>query len=581
MGNFRVWAPRAKQVELVFEPTNERLMLVEAGGGYFQAEDQRIRPGQCYRISLDGGQPLPDPRSQHQPEGVFGPSCWVDFESFVWTDAEFRACPLAQGVIYELHVGTFTTEGTFESAIARLPHLRQLGVTHIEVMPVAHFAGSRGWGYDGVCLFAPHTAYGGPSGLQTFVNACHDHGLAVILDVVYNHLGPTGNVLGQYGPYFSSKYHTPWGDAVNYDAEGSDGVRRLVCDNAKFWLSNYHFDGLRLDAVHAFFDQSATHILAQLVSEVDDLALQSGRHLVLIAESDLNDARVVNPAAIGGYGAHAQWSDDFHHALHAYLTGENSGYYRDYGRLEHLAEALRHGFVYRGTYSAFRDRSFGGPTNTMRARQFVVSSQNHDQVGNRAVGDRLSATLTQQSSKIAAALTLLSPFVPLLFMGEEWGCRQPFQYFAEFEDAELQRSVRENRLKEFAAFGWNAAQLPDPGAVATYENCKLDWSAVERAPHSEMHTWYQSLVALRREMGGAECALTDTKVEFDERERWLSFTRGNFTVVCNFAEERRTRSWPGDRLRLSSATDARHVDDAFDLPPHSVVVLEKDQRQLH
>lgn len=573
MNTFRVWAPRAKTVDLLLEPQAEKIPLHPTERGYFEGSDERIRPGQHYTLSLDRKPGLPDPRSPLQPAGVHGPSCWVDFDGFHWTDQGFKQCPLTCAVMYELHIGTFTPEGTFEAAIAHLPELRALGVTHVEIMPVAHFSGTRGWGYDGVYWFAPHTAYGGPIGLQTFVNACHEHELAVILDVVYNHLGPSGNYLGEYGPYFTSKYKTPWGDALNFDVDGSDEVRRMVCDNAKFWLRNYHIDGLRLDAIHAILDQSATHILAQLAQEVDSLSTELGRPLIVIAESGLNDARVVNPAVVGGYDVHTQWSDDFHHALHALLTKEDAGYYQDYGRIEHLAEALRHGFVYRGQYSPFRNCSFGGATTTLRGRQLVVAAQNHDQIGNRAKGDRLTQSLSPEALKIAAAVTLLSPFVPLLFMGEEWASRAPFQYFTDHEEPELQRAVREGRQQEFAAFGWDPEEVPDPGDPVTFESSKLDWSVRTREPHASMLQWYTQLLHLRRESGGDD-RLAHTHVAFDEKEGWLSFRRGRLTIACNFASQRRTWTFPSTRMLVASHPDVFQKANDFDAPALSVIILE-------
>lgn len=578
-----VWAPRATTVELVFLPQNARVALEPTTRGHFQITDERIQAGQCYGFSLDGERPLPDPRSQLQPEGVHGPSCWVDFSTFDWTDGEFQQKPLAAAVIYELHIGTFSPSGTFEGAIEHLPKLKELGVTHVEVMPVAHFPGKRGWGYDGVALFAPHTAYGGPLGLHKFVDACHRLGLAVLLDVVYNHLGPSGNYLGQYGPYFTPKYHTPWGDALNFDDAGSHAVRRFVCDNALHWLRHYHIDGLRLDAIHAIFDQSATHILAQLADEVDALSVELGRHLVLIAESGLNDARIVRSRALDGYGMHSQWSDDFHHALHCTLTEEQSGYYRDFGRLEQLAEALRHGFVYRGQYSTFRDATFGGHTRGLRGRQLVSFVQNHDQVGNRAVGDRLSSSLGPGPLKIAAALCLLAPFVPLIFMGEEWGSRRPFQYFTDHEEPELAEAVRQGRRREFAAFGWTPEEVPDPQSVDTFLASRLDWDEGRRPVHQDLAAWYAALLKLRRsEPSLADDRLEKAQVSCSEQQGWLTMIRGDIAVVCNFTTSRNdVPLLVRDEVAtlLSSDTSARLTDAGVSLPATSVVVLSLRTRQ--
>lgn len=573
MTHYSVWAPKARQVELVLFPDGERVRMARKPDGYHHATHPRIQPGQHYGFSLDGGRPLPDPRSRLQPEGVHGPSCWVD-DAFEWTDEDFQQVPLNSAVIYELHVGTFSRAGTFDGAIEHLPKLSQLGITHVEVMPVAHFPGTRGWGYDGVCLFAPHTAYGGPSGLKRFVNACHESGLAVLLDVVYNHLGPSGNYLAQYGPYFTDHYHTPWGDALNFDGEHSDAVRRFVCDNAKHWLRDYHIDGLRLDAIHAIYDTSATHILQQLAYEIDALSSQLRRHLVVIAESGLNDARIVRSPEAGGYGLTSQWSDDFHHALHTVLTEESSGYYTDFGQLRHLAEALRYGFVYRGQYSKYRKRHFGGDSVGLRGRQFVSYIQNHDQVGNRAVGDRLAASLDVGQLKIGAALTLLGPFVPMLFMGEEWGTQRPFQYFTDHAEPELGQAVSEGRRREFAAFGWGPEQVPDPQSPSTFEASKLDWSETTRAPCDEVLRWHRALLQLRREQPELlNDQLTATRVDFHEGERWLRMTRGSFCVVCNFSSSPRSLKlgYPDERIILASHPEVT-LDRLLKLPPHAVAI---------
>ncbi len=579
MKECRVWAPRAQSVAFVREPEGERVPMVAEARGYFRLQAPAIAPGQLYSLSLDGGPPRPDPRSRCQPRGVHGPSQWVDLEAFPWTDAGFQGKPLGSAVIYELHVGTFTPEGTFAAIIPRLEALASLGVTHLEIMPVAHFPGGRGWGYDGVALFAPHTAYGGPAGLQALVNACHERGLAVILDVVYNHLGPSGNYLGEFGPYFTSKYRTPWGDALNFDDSGCDEVRRFVIDNAKQWFRDYHIDGLRLDAIHAIFDQSATHILAELASETETLSGELGRHLVLIAESGLNDARVVDPPEVGGYGVHAQWSDDFHHALHTVLTGEDDGYYCDFGKLEHLAAALSRGFVYHGQYSKFRDHCFGGDTSSLRSRQLVCFAQNHDQIGNRATGDRLAAALSTESLKVAAALVLLGPFVPLLFMGEEWGCRAPFRYFTDHAEAELQAAVREGRRREFAAFGWDPAKIPDPGAVSTFEGSRIDWPNREKGEHAELLRWHEQLIALRRSSPGPVGGLLrSNEVSYDESGRWVAFTRGDLVIGCHFGAGSRKWALPSSGVVLASAR-VRSVAGGSELEGPSVIVAKRRRSQ--
>jgi maltooligosyltrehalose trehalohydrolase len=462
--------------------------------GWWHAHVPSGAPGLDYAFSLDGGEPLPDPRSPWQPRGVHAPSRLVDHQRFSWTDQRWQAPPLGSAVIYELHVGTFSPEGTFDGVIGRLEHLAGLGVTHVELMPVAEFPGVRGWGYDGVDLWAPHHAYGGPDGLKRLVDACHARGLAVLLDVVYNHLGPSGNYLGRFGPYFTSRFRTPWGDAMNFDGAGSDEVRRFVCDNARMWLRDYHVDGLRLDAVHAIADGSAVHILEQLAQEVEKLAASLGRHLVLIAESNLNDPRIVQPPSAGGYGIDAQWNDDFHHALHTVLTGERHGYYADFGRLADLATAFRRGFVYAGEYSVFRDRRHGRPAIGVSGNRFVVSAQNHDQVGNRALGERASLLMSEGRLHIAAALLLTSPFVPMLFQGEEWGASTPFLYFTDHAEPELVEAVRKGRCQEFAAFAGHlralAARLGRAPARAPCPSARLASPAHRSAAAvTRAHRW--------------------------------------------------------------------------------------------
>lgn len=528
MQQITVWAPRPQNVELVFQ--SHRIPMTPVQGGWWTALCHAT-DGSDYQFVLDGGDPVPDPRSPWQPRGVHGPSRALDHSRFRWTDAKWQPPPLASGIFYELHIGTFTPEGTFDSAVARIPHLRELGVTHVELMPVAEFPGERGWGYDGVDLYAPHHAYGGPYGLKRLVDALHANGLAAILDVVYNHLGPSGNYISRFGPYFNDRLHTPWGAAVNLNEAGSDEVRRFFLDNAVMWLRDYHFDGLRLDAVHALIDPSATHLLEELAGRVELLESELGRRLVVIAESDLNDPRLVRSREAGGYGLAAQWSDDFHHAIHTLLTGERDGYYADFGSLGDLAKALAHGFVYDGCYSAFRGHRHGRPLEGIPKTRLLGYAQNHDQVGNRARGERLGALVVPERLKMAAALVLLAPFVPLLFQGEEWGASTPFLYFTDHREPELARAVSEGRRREFARFGWDPASIPDPQDPATFQRSKLDWSEPDREPHRGLLDWYRRLIALRAGLAGEEAG-----VACDEAAGWLRLDRGGVHALFNFGE---------------------------------------------
>ena len=529
----RVWAPDAASVELVLG--ERRLPMTRAQRGWFcvTLADEESRAE--YGFSLDGGPVLPDPRSPRQPSGTAGPSCPVDHAAFPWSDHRWRGGPpLAASVIYELHVGTFTPEGTFDSAIDRLDHLVELGVTTIEIMPVATFPGRRGWGYDGVFLYAPHEAYGGPDGLKRLVDACHARGLAILLDVVYNHLGPDGNVLGQFGPYFTDSYHTPWGRALNLDGPDSDEVRSFLIDNAVMWLRDYHFDGLRLDAVHAIHDESAHHFLASLSERVRDLGAQVGRHTVLVAESDSNDPRTVAGRETGGFGLDGVWLDDFHHSLHAFLTGERVGYYEDFGPLTMIADALTHGFVYRGQYSRFRRRRHGAPARTGSDR-FVGYLQNHDQVGNRALGERIGHLTTSAEVIAGLAIVLAAPFTPMLFQGEEWSASTPFLYFTDHVDPELATAVSEGRRREFPHLV--AATVPDPQDLQTFEQSKLRWDELETSPHREVHQWVRALLTLRRDQPALRATtLTDVVAAVQPQHRQLLLQRGDVLLVVNLGD---------------------------------------------
>ncbi len=537
MSHFRVWAPGAQSLHLSIG--GEVLPMKNGERGWWHLSVSLDERETDYTYSIDGGRPLPDPRSPWQPNGVHGVSRTVDHSAFAWSDQRWQPPPLSAGIIYELHIGTFTPEGTFESAIEKLEHLARLGVTHVELMPVAEFPGIRGWGYDGVDLFAPHHGYGGPLGLKRLVDACHSRGLAVILDVVHNHLGPDGNYLSQFGPYFNSTYHTPWGPALNMDGAGSIEVRRFLCDNALMWLRDYHFDGLRLDAVHAIFDSSALHFLEQLANEVKELESEIGRRFDLIAENDLNDPRVVTAVEAGGYGFAAQWNDDFHHALHAVLTGESEGYYADFGKLAQLAKALTSVYVYDGCESAYRQRIQGRRAQGLSAHRFIGFLQNHDQVGNRAKGERTGHLLSIRQLKIGAALVLCSPFVPMLFQGEEFGASSPFLYFTDHSDRELGANVSAGRRREFAHFGWKPEDIADPQEPSSFESSKPDWSEIQLHPHDELLRWYRVLIALRQSCPALRSGLLDRlTVEFNETDRWLMVHRGPVTVLCNFSEQR-------------------------------------------
>ncbi len=457
-----------------------------------------VQPGSRYFYLLDDERTRPDPVSRFQPEGVHGPSEVVSPGAFPWTDQDWKGRALQDLILYELHLGTFTLDGTFTAIIAYLDYLKnELGITAVELMPVAEFPGKRNWGYDGTHLYAPHSAYGGPQGLKTLINGCHEKELAVVLDVVYNHLGPEGNYLGEYGPYFTDRYQTPWGQGVNFDGEGSAEVRRYFIDNALYWVTEYHVDALRLDAIHGIFDAGPTHVLQELTEAVHAQAKALGRTVLVIAESDLNDNRVITDVSAGGWGLDAQWSDDFHHSLHTLLTGEQNGYYQDFGDLSDLATAITQGFVYQGQRSLFRERPHGTSSRHLSGERFVVYSQNHDQVGNRAHGDRLSTLVPFPALKLAAGLVLCAPNIPLLFMGEEYGETAPFLYFTSHSDPGLIQAVREGRRREFARFAWGQA-VPDPQDAEMFRRSVLDHHLRKQEPHRALLRFCHDVIALRK-----------------------------------------------------------------------------------
>ncbi|MFC6887338.1 MULTISPECIES: malto-oligosyltrehalose trehalohydrolase [Actinomadura] len=539
MTRFEVWAPAAGRVEVALGPdAPRRPMSPLPADGWWGADVPEAAHGTDYGFVLDGGEVLPDPRSRRQPYGAHGASRVYEHDRFGWTDGGWHGRPLPGSVLYELHVGTFTPEGTLDAAAARLDHLVALGIDTVELMPLASFSGRHGWGYDGVHLWAVHEPYGGPDALKRFVDAAHGRGLAVVLDVVHNHLGPSGNRLAGYGPYFTAAHTTPWGEAVNYDQAGADEVRAFMIGSALSWLRDYHLDGLRLDAVHAITDHGAVHVLEELAVAVAGLSAHLGRHLSLIAESDLNDPRLVTPREAGGYGLDAQWNDDLHHALHAALTGERQGYYGDFGAMSTLAKALTRVFVHDGTFSSYRGRRHGRPVDVHRtpAHRFVAFLQNHDQVGNRASGDRITAALDPGRLRAGAALLLLGPFTPMLFMGEEWGAATPWCYFTDHQEPDLARAVSEGRRREFARAGWRG-EVPDPQAVDTFRRSALDWSEPGKAHHRELLEWHRELIRLRRAWPElADPRLTGTGVEADDGARWLTMRRGRVRVSVNLGD---------------------------------------------
>jgi len=527
---FEVWAPNAGRVEL--DTVAELILMTQGNGGWWSIEvpDGTVTD---YGFRLDGGEPLPDPRSPWQPTGPHGRSRVVDHESYRWSDADWTGLVLPAAVLYELHIGTFSPEGTFDGAIARLDHLVDLGVNAIELMPIAEFPGSRNWGYDGVNLYAPHSAYGGPDACKRLVDAAHSRGVAVVLDVVYNHLGPEGNDLARFGPYFTDEFATPWGDALNYGGKGSDEVRRFVLDNALMWLRDYHVDGLRLDAVHAIHDPSARHILEQLAAEVHELQVTTGRSRWVIAESDLHDPRLLRPAEVGGYGLDGQWSDDLHHAIHTTLTSERHSYYVDFDGLRDLGATLRRGWPHAGRWSRFRERSHGQPFDRP-GWQLVGYAQNHDQVGNRAQGDRLSQQLPLDLLQVAAALVITAPFLPMLFQGEEWGASTPFPYFTSHADPELARAVTSGRRREFQELNDSPHPIPDPQDPDTFVRAKLDWHEVDEGDHARLLRWHRELLELRRTTPDLrDGRLDELATEVDEEAGTIVVHRGSISIAVS------------------------------------------------
>lgn len=579
MGFLKVWAPKAQRADVLIEDTS--ISMYKGPNSWWKVETSLAEHGSDYYFLLDNGQPFPDPRSQWQPKGVHGPSRIIDHNRFSWNDHSWQPPPLSSGVIYEMHVGTFSPEGTFEGAIKYLDHLVDLGITHLELMPVNGFSGTRGWGYDGVNLFAPHEAYGGPEGLKRLVDACHSRKLAVILDVVYNHFGPEGNYLENFAPYLTERYVSPWGKAVNFDGQESDEVRRFFCDNALMWLRDYHFDGLRIDAIHAIVDTSAIHFLEQLSTEVEALETKLGRHLALIAESDLNDPKVIRSREAQGYGLDSQWNDDFHHAVHTVLTTEQNGYYADFGSLSHLAKALTSAFVYDGCYSIHRRRSHGRPNQNLPGHRFLGYIQNHDQIGNRAKGERLSQLVDHNKLRIGAGLLFTSPFVPMLFQGEEWGASTPFQYFTDHQDPDLGEAVRKGRCAEFSSFGWEPDDIPNPQDKKTYEQSKLRWDELDLEPHFSILNWYRKLIWLRRNVSELSTGRLDqVRVKYDQKAQWLIIIRSTTAVIINFLNQGQWINLEHISARQTLLSSKKGIiiksEQAF-IPSGCIVILARNQ----
>lgn len=594
---FVVWAPFCERVDVhVITPPQRILPLQKDEQGYFTLVTESIPAGSFYMYRLDGNGEYPDPASRFQPQGVHGPSQVVK-PDFPWEDDGWSGLPLKEYIIYELHVGTFTPEGTFDAVIGHLGGLKELGITAIEIMPVSQFPGNRNWGYDGVLPYAVQDSYGGPDGLKRLVNACHRRGMAVVLDVVYNHFGPEGNHLAEFGPYFTDRYHTPWGAALNFDGAYNDEVRRFFIDNAIYWITDFRIDALRLDALHAILDISSYTFIEELAASVHCQAEKLARKIYIVGESSANNARLVRPAESGGYGLDAQWNDDFHHALHTLFTGEKTGYYRDFGTMHQLAKAFREGFVYSGEYSLYRKYRHGISSSDIPAERFVVFSQNHDQVGNRAGSERLSQLVSFEALKLTAGIVILSPFVPLLFMGEEYGETAPFPYFVSHTDTGLIEAIREGRRKEFAAFEWKG-DIPDPQSEATYLAAKLNHGLRNDGQYKILYEFYCELIRLRKE-NAALANLSKENMMIEENEtdktlivcRWQEDSKVNIIYNLNSRERAVINYLPeGMWYKLIDSADEKWQGNGaavpgqissggevtLNLPPESFVLLHKE-----
>ena len=539
--NFTVWSPTAESVEVLLKEKEKSEPLEKDEKGYWSATIENVEPESHYKFRVNKEDELPDPASRSQPEGVHSWSRIID-PKFSWNSTSWKGRDIEDMIIYELHVGTFTSEGTFEAVIEKLDHLKELGVNTLEIMPISQFPGERNWGYDGVYPFAAQHSYGGAKGLKKLVDACHQREFSVLLDVVYNHLGPEGNYLSQFGPYFTEKYHTPWGSALNFDEEYSDPVRNHFIQNALMWLDEFRIDGLRLDAVHEIIDLGARHMLKELSEEVDALEERTGRKLTLIAESDLNDTKLIKDYEKGGYGLEGQWVDDFHHAVHTLLTGEDAGYYSDYGRIEYLAKSFKQAFIYDGKYSSFRKKTVGNSPRGLPPSKFVTCIQNHDQVGNRLLGERLSKLVSFEKQKLAAGVLLSAPFVPMLFMGEEFAENNPFQYFVSHGDPDLVKAVQEGRKREFEYFNKvEGEDFPDPQATETFEHSMLNWDFKKDEKQNSIFEFYKEMLNFRKQGAFHLFKNTELKTEVDEQRKRLKIeaagAEGSLLAFYNFGSE--------------------------------------------
>jgi len=537
---FSVWAPFAHNMELIAGAKQDMsIPMQKEDFGYWSVETDHLMNGTLYYYRIDNELLRPDPASLSQPQGVHGPSEIINLQDFEWQDSKWIGLPLSEMVIYELHVGSFTNEGTFYGVIQKLDYLMELGINAIEIMPVGQFPGTRNWGYDVAYPFAVQNSYGSARGLQNLVDTCHNKGIAVILDVIYNHLGPEGNYLPDYGPYLTNKYATPWGEAINFDDAYSDEVRNYYIRNALMWFRDFHIDALRLDAVHAIKDCGALHFMEELSRNIASYNTTTQQNRLLIAESDLNDVRYINTYNRGGYGLDAQWNDDFHHSLHALITSEQNGYYKDYGKIHHLAKSLRHAFVYDGLYSQFRKQRYGNKVTDQSGEQFIIYAQNHDQIGNRKNGERLSHLANFEQLKLAAGITLVSPYIPLLFMGEEYMEANPFLYFVDHSNPDLIKKVRQGRKDEFKDFH-GRGKVPDPQSNDVFNQSRLQWNISEN-PNAKLLQFYKFMISLRKSehvLCYGDRSMMRVQ-EFTEQQilflyRW--YLKNIVITICNFSD---------------------------------------------